>query len=154
LGGWFFVQHSDKITIRPAVARIAGAILILSGAAAGIFLNERIMYLGSIYRNIPVFYLSSVCSVTGICLVLMHVSSCPPLEFIGMRTLAILVMHKFPILFFEWVCPVIKDLLSAGHLGAEIAVALISIGLCCIAEYVLLKICPWALGRFRKAQAK
>ena len=145
LAGWFFTHGA--VRIRPAAARILGAALLALGGAAGIFLNERIMYLGSIYRNIPVFYLSSASSVLGICLLLMHIPGCRMLEYVGRRTLAILVMHKFPILFFEWICPGVKGWLAAGLPGAEIAVAVVSIALCCIAEKIILKICPRALGR-------
>lgn len=152
LGGWFFIRRAAEISIRPAAARTAGAMLMLCGAAAGIFLNERIQYLGGTYRNVPVFYLASLGSVLGVCLLLMHVSGCGWMEAVGRRTLAILVMHKFPILFFEWICPVVKDWLSAGHPAAEICVAAISIALCCIAEGIIQKLCPWLLGRFPAAK--
>lgn len=151
LGGWFFIRAAERIPLRKAALRACGLALLLIGCGSGIFLNDRVMYLTAVYGNVPVFYLSSVSSVLGLSFLLMEIKSCPVLEKAGRHTLAILVMHKFPVLFFEWVCPVVKDWMAAGWMPAEIAVVIISMAMCCAAEWIIMKICPFMLGRFPRA---
>jgi len=150
LGGWFFVRTAGRVHMRKAMLRVCTLVLLLIGCVTGIFLNERVMYLGAVYGNVPVFYLSSICSVLGLSFLFTGLESCPLLEKTGQHTLAILVMHKFPVLFFEWVCPGVKNWMAAGVLLAEIAVVIISMGMCCAAEWIIMKICPCMLGRFNR----
>lgn len=148
LAGWFFLHSADSVRLRQPWVRAGALALMLLGGAAGLAWNVRVRYLGSAYGNVAVFYLSSACSVLGICTLLAGLPGCRPLEYAGRRTLAILVMHKFPILFFEWVCPVVKNWLKAGILPAELLVAALAIVMCCIAERIIMKICPFVLGKF------
>lgn len=148
LAGRVFLRRVNEAFVRRWDVRAGALVLMLCGGAAGLLWNERIKYLGSVYGNVWVFYLSSVCSVLGVCVLIAGMPGCRPLEYAGRRTLAILVMHKFPILFFEWICPVVKNWLKAGFLPAEILVAALAIFLCCVAEKIIIKICPYALGKF------
>lgn len=152
LGGWFFLHSANRLPLRKAIICICGAGLLLIGGLSGVLLNGRVKYLSAVYGNIPVFYLSSISSVLGLCLLLMNLRSCTAAEYIGRRTLAVLVMHKFPILFFEWVCPGMKKWMASGLLPAELLAVALSIALCCLAEGIIMKLCPFMLGRFPRAR--
>ena len=76
------------------------------------------------------------------------------MEFLGKRTLSILLMHKFPILVFQIMTPVISGWLKnpdsfQGILSALIT-AVLSIIMCCIADKVIHRIVPWMLGAFER----
>ena len=78
---------------------------------------------------------------------------CRWLEYCGRHSVAILVMHKFPVLFFRELIPGVKALLAdpkdpAGIL-CGLAVTAVSIALCLLAEKVILRILPQVLGEKR-----
>lgn len=68
------------------------------------------------------------------------------MEYIGNRTLAILVMHKFPIMFFKMVIPGIGVMILDGNIFVSFGLTIITITLCMIAEWVIGKCVPWCLG--------
>lgn len=76
------------------------------------------------------------------------------LQYIGTRSLAIMLMHKFPILFFQEVVPVTKVLLEKTDtlpgFFCGFIVAVLTIIMCLIAERIIVAVCPWMLGIIRK----
>lgn len=69
------------------------------------------------------------------------------MTYVGQNTIGIMVMHKFPILFFVGLVPVTKRLNSEYPLPGAVLIASISIALCLIASKVLYRVCPLALGK-------
>ena len=68
------------------------------------------------------------------------------LEYVGKRTLPILLMHKFPVLFFQKMCPWIKTEIAKGSVIIEVLVTIITIFMCIIAGAIIEKYIPWSIG--------
>lgn len=125
---------------------LAGAIvLIIAGGTLG-RLNGRIMYSGNVYNNLALFYGGAFASIFGYLLLAKAVNRQPQLEYVGRRTLSILVMHKFPILFFQTIVPFTRGPLKENNLPVAIAVTVISLVLCLAADWIILKVCPVIIG--------
>ena len=69
---------------------------------------------------------------------------------VGRNTVGIMVMHKFPILFFVGLFPISKKLIGTYPLVATIMVATLSIGMCLAVSEVIYRVCPIVLGRRKR----
>lgn len=134
----------------------AGAVLLAVTFVIG-YVSPKVNYSGDTFPNIPAFCVTASLGSAGICFLSMGIGSSKLLEHIGRNTLAILVMHKFPVLFFQTIGPFEKPLEQydtlQGNLLAGLPVALISVGMCLIAAAVIDRLFPFLFGRGRKAQA-
>ena len=126
-----------------------GGLFMLSGLVLSI-LNGKVGYTSNAYGHIELYFLAALCSVVGIVLVCMSIKSCNPLEFVGQNTLGIMVMHKFPVVFFQTLCPVVKVYLKQNSVIVGIAVSVICIVMCVVAELVINRFCPLLLGRKKR----
>ena len=111
----------------------------------------RVNYSGDTFPNITAFMAAAVFGSLGICFLSMWIGNCKSLEYIGRNTLAILVMHKFPVLLFQTVGP-LKALLAnydsiAGVMAAAL-VSVLSIILCLTVECIIRRFAPFLLGEF------
>ena len=73
-----------------------------------------------------------------------------PINCVGRNTVGIMVMHKFPILFFVGVFPISKKLIGMYPLIVSIMVAILSIGMCLAGSKVTYRVCPIVLGRRKR----
>lgn len=73
-----------------------------------------------------------------------------PINYVGRNTVGIMVMHKFPILFFVGLLPISKKLIGTYPLVASIMIAILSIGMCLAASEVIYRVCPMALGKRKR----
>lgn len=73
-----------------------------------------------------------------------------PINYIGRNTVGIMVMHKFPILFFVGLFPISKKLIGTYPLVVSIVVAILSIGMCLAVSEVIYRVCPMVLGRRKR----
>lgn len=73
-----------------------------------------------------------------------------PINYIGRNTVGIMVMHKFPILFFVGLFPISKKLIGTYPLVVSIMVAILSIGMCLAVSEVIYRVCPIALGKRKR----
>ena len=64
-------------------------------------------------------------------------------EYTGTKTLAILVMNKFPIMFFKII--LLKIGIQNNYIIA-ILMCILTLVLCLMAEFILSKILPWTFG--------
>ena len=106
-------------------------------------------YTSDSFPGLGLFFLTSLLGSLGICLISKGIGRCRWLEGLGRHTLAILVMHKFPILLFQTLEPFKTQLLRFGSvtcLMLAMAVSALSILLCLFAEWVIMKIFPFILG--------
>jgi len=75
---------------------------------------------------------------------------CPWLSYVGIHSISILVMHKFPILFFRELIPGVQELLNRPTHPAGIvcglAVTAVTVGLCLLAEKIIMAVFPIAFG--------
>ena len=103
------------------------------------------------YGKYPVLFLIAACAMTwAVCLISCKIKYNTILEQVGRISFQILLMHKFPILFFQSVLPVTKNLLEkpdtvAGFL-CSFAVSCITVGLCYIGTLIIRKIAPIIIG--------
>ena len=67
-------------------------------------------------------------------------------SYIGKRTLPILVMHKFPILFFRMIIPGLKEWLDSGDILIELIFGIFILVLSLVMEWIISKIAPILFG--------
>ena len=119
---------------------------IVCGGALGIW-NDEAGYLGNYYGYISIFYCSALISILGY---LLAAKLLPPFNvftYIGRSTLSILLMHKFPLLVFQYLIPFTKKLLQQRSLAIGICVSLLAIAFCCSVQELFNHICPVLIGR-------
>lgn len=76
------------------------------------------------------------------------------LTFFGRNTMGVMVMHKFPILFFVSVLPISKRAINTAPLISAIVIAVISVVMCLVASEIICRVCPFVLGRKRTHDRK
>lgn len=129
---------------------VVGIMLVFAGSVLGKF-NGAPGYLSDTYNNYLLFLVSASCICIGIISLVQYADiKCSTVEYIGTNTLAILVAHKFPIMF----CSIILS--SVLHISIEneavsfiagTVVAAISIAGCLIVERIMERICPVLIGK-------
>lgn len=103
------------------------------------------------YGIYPILFCISASSLT-LCMVMLSyiIQSNRILEKIGQVSLPILLMHKFPILFFQSILPVTKKLLekpdTLSGLMCSFIVSCITIVMCYVGAIVIRKIAPAVIG--------
>ncbi len=112
-------------------------------------LNGRVAYSIDQYNNIILFYIASISGIIGYTCLAKLIDHNRVLEFIGQNTMAILVMHKLPIVFFQTVVPVVKTYMAANNLIVGLSVDAFTIAACLTAAVIIKKLMPWALGEKR-----
>lgn len=121
-------------------ALLAFFLFLLGGYLA--FRNSLVGYLSNSYGDVLLFYLSATCTVLALCFVSILLSQVNiqtvtrAMVYVGKRTLPILLMHKFPILFFQVLFPWTKQPLKNNDPYVGLVVAIVSIGACLIAERI------------------
>ena len=110
-------------------------------------------------NSIFVYFVTAIISIIGIELLTITVCSSNAFNeisrficYCGTHTIAILCMHKFPVLVFQYVVPFTKDLLrataeSVGKNVVGLLLTVIVIGLCLIVEKPIERYCPIILGQ-------
>jgi fucose 4-O-acetylase-like acetyltransferase len=140
----FFSELSNK------KAYLFSLILITAGSII-ILLQKNVDYVSDEYRVYFLFFIAALCVSLGIIVIFFKADiKANLLSYTGTKTLAILLMHKFPLLFFEFICPGTKQLYSAHRTIASILITIPSILLCLIVEAIITKYCPWIFGRYKK----
>lgn len=129
-------------------------LLLLGGFLA--FRNGEVDYLSNNYGNVLLFYFSSICTVVGFCFISMFISHRnirilnKTLTYVGQRTLPILLMHKFPILFFQVLFPWTKQPLKNSDPYVGFAVAIVSIAGCLFVELIWQKLFGMVISKIHK----
>lgn len=122
-------------------------------ASGGFF---KIRMLGSVYGNMWAACPATFLGIIGFVFICMSVKKSKVLDYIGKHTLSILVMHKFPIVFYQGLCiPILKKLTSGIAqnyidiilLAAGLAAVALGVALPLLAELIIDKIFPPALGK-------
>lgn len=119
---------------------------LLFGLIIGIALNSQLDYRNLILGNPIFFYISAVACVIGICGICKCLRANKVLSYVGKNTMPILVLHKFPILFFQAICPYVKIMLGKNDLVWSVLVSGCTIVMCGIATEVLRYIYPASIG--------
>lgn len=101
------------------------------------------------YSNVFIYILNALCACFFILLITRIIDHSSWMEYIGQRTLAILVMHKFPIMFLRVFFPFAEEKISEGNIPFEILICAFTIGCCLIAEKIISLIVPEVFGKVR-----
>lgn len=151
LGRVCFLQYS-KVSQRltgKLVPLLIGLVLLAVTAVVAC-IAPQINYSGDTFPSVIGFVITSVTGCFGICFLSMGIRS-KILEHVGKSTLAILVMHKFPVLLIQTVGPQKSWLARYNSIpGVAVAVVgtLITIGLCLAVEKFIVRFLPFLLGDF------
>ena len=143
----------DKLARENALMKIAVTVGCL---AVGTFMaigNGQVSYNADSY-GVHGFGLFLVIA-TMLCVGFVSLAMCfpdgvTPINYVGRNTVGIMVMHKFPILFFVGILPISKKLIGIYPLVVSIMVAILSIGMCLAVSEVIYRVCPMVLGRRKK----
>lgn len=103
------------------------------------------------YGKYPILFVITACAMTGfVVLISYKIGGNFILEKLGQSSLPILLMHKFPILFFQSVLPKTKFLLEKpdtidGFL-CSFVVTCVSIGICYMGKNIIRSVMPIIIG--------
>ena len=134
---------------------LGSALLLITGFAAVFF--PGVDYASDTFPNFATFLITALAGSFGVCFVSIGLCRWKIMEYIGKTTLSILLMHKFPVLFFQTIGPQ-KTILSkydtAAGIMASIVVALFAIMLCLVADWVIRRYFSFLLGDFSKLSSR
>lgn len=119
--------------------------LIATGGLLGIW-NDEVGYLGNYYGNISVFYGSALISILGYILAAELLPPIKAFRYVGKRTLSILLIHKFPLIVFQYLIPFTRRMLQQYSLLTGVFVSLIAIVVGCVGQEVFHHFCPVLVG--------
>ena len=97
-------------------------------------------------RNIPVFYLTALSACLLFTWLARILRENRLLQWFGRNAMAILVMHKFPVLFFQLLLGGIEKRLGSFAFLLYLTITLLSAVLCCLVGSFLRKYFPLVLG--------
>ncbi len=151
--GHAFRAASKKIeAASDARKAVAGGLLIAAGTAVQMGFGVSAVYMYDRYTNLALLYVCALMISVGIALLGM-VRVLPRLRliaYVGGHTLVILLLHKFPLLVFRYLCPGVGPQLLKGSVPLALAATAVSIALCLAVEKPIAKICPVLLGGRRE----
>lgn len=152
LFGYFLMQSgiAEKLdSLKLYVKLPLGILLMVLGGFFAVnnegFIKVRILI--SEYGNVFMFLAAAFLGVLGSTLLCMSIKKSKLLDYLGRHTLSILVMHKFPIVFFQALCAPIALKLEEGNVTVGLLVTAISIALPLLAELIIDRIFPPALAK-------
>lgn len=110
-----------------------------------IFNNETISVMQDKYGNYIFYFIASILMIINVMILSKAINKIWEnqniISYIGQSTLIILLLHKFPILFFQYICPGIKNLLNQSDTIINnilaIAITVVVIVMCMICKYIL-----------------
>ncbi len=132
----------QKLLVFIVLAFIGGVIGMQNSASVNVY--------SFVYGNLFIFYASSILSILAVCFLCMSIPPNKITGYIGQNTLSVLLMHKFPILFFQTVLSITVPFMKEASLLPCIAVSLISMFLCLAAGKLIELILPELIGKKRK----
>ena len=117
--------------------------------------NIAVSYPSNTYGNVLLFYISATCTIFGLCLLSIFISHAnipiihKTLAYVGQHTLPILLMHKFPILFFQVLFPWTRQPMKNNNVFVGLVVALLSIAGCLAVAQIWKKALGTILSKFK-----
>lgn len=121
-------------------------------------LNTNVGCVNREFGNYLLFIISAIFSVIGYIFIIIMLPYNKVIQYAGMRTLAILIFHKVPVLLFQTKLGRITMLLKDSNMIIELLFSIVIIGISIIfsllTEKVIMKICPIMLGNNLKRKEK
>ncbi len=149
MGRSFFLHLPEVNASRGKAFLLGGLLLIVTVSVAWIF--PKVDYATDKFPNIVSFLITALSGSFAICFISMGIGKCGVLESVGKSTLAILLMHKFPVLLFQTMGPLKAPLTqydSAIGIASAVLVSIIAVLLCIIVEKIICRYFPFLLGDF------
>lgn len=144
----FYSILSSRIKSKSIIC-LCGILLIAIACILGYYF-PCVNYHNNQFHNPLGFFITAFFGSVGISLASIGIDNCRYMEYLGRNTMGILVMHKFPILFFQTIGPFEKILCQydspIGLLCGGLPVSLLSIILCLLANIIVKKHFPFLLG--------
>ena len=138
---------SVKLYVLVAVFAVAACALGIWISGINGFAEVRIHQFG---KSMFLYCMTSLLCGGGIFGISILLQNRKALKYLGMRTLPVLLMHKFPIVFFQMVCPFTRGLKWDGRtivdLVTGLAVSFVVIAMCLVCEKICPKKLKWMLG--------
>lgn len=151
LGNWAIGQETlwGAFEKRRWLSGLAGGALVIAAMVLATF-NQRPQYHLDQFPGLPLFVCVALLGSFGVLLLSVCIKNSKWLSYRGRNTLAILVMHKFPVMLFQMAGP-FAALLNDGRplIPAILAGALVTavaVGACLAVAVIVKKICPVALA--------
>lgn len=147
--GYLLFNNRKKLRLMFSVKGVnyfCAILFIITGATFSA-VNGRVRYSVGMYTNLLLFYLASIMGIMGYLLISYTINKNKILEYIGKSSLAILVLHKFPILFFQSVLPITRNYLKDNNVFVAILVAFISVCFSLVVGEFIKKRWPILLGK-------
>ena len=125
--------------------------LLLLAAACGLSLaTPKVNYSDDLFPNILAFCATASLGTAGLGLTSMAIARNSALEYLGRNTLAVMVMHKFPVVLLQMLPPfrgaILQNQTLYGHLLGGIPATALAILLCLLAAQIIKKHAPILLG--------
>lgn len=132
---------------------ILGVVILVVTCVLGV-IAPPVNYTNNQLPNPYAFYLIATLGCVGTYCLSVGLQDVAWMNNLGKNTLPILVMHKFPIVFFQ-ICDPFKQFLQVpdslkGVFFGAVPVAAITIAVCLAAGYVIKKACPLIIGMPKK----
>lgn len=141
------LRRMRPLTLPRGLHLALAALALVCGGAVGLLLNTKVNYWDNEYGQPLLFYLGAGLMLWGLSALLSVLPRHPALlRRVGQDSQGILLMHKFPVLFFQVFVPFTIQPLRDASFPAAALVSAVSIALCCLACRVIRRFAPWALG--------
>lgn len=153
---FLFISSEKRKPIHRSISLIIGGVL-LSATAAVAWLSPKVNYSGDTFPSIPAFAITALLGSFGVCFLSMGIRQCHVLEYVGQNTLPILLMHKFPVLFFQTLGPLAAIIVNTDSLpgiAVSCGIALLVTILCLLVAWGIQRFVPFLLGDFRLFEKK
>ena len=138
------------LEIRSRKAGLALGVLLMAAACALALELPKVNYSDDLFPSMAGFCATALLGTGGIILLSMGIGRNRVLEHLGRNTLAVMVMHKFPVVVLQMLQP-FRNILQqnqtlTGHLLGGIPAVILSIAACLLAAMVIKKYVPALLG--------
>ncbi len=112
--------------------------------------NFHVNYTRDYQGNSLLFWSAAIFGTVAVITVSRIIPPAKPLTYTGEKTLAILVMQKFPIMVFNSVIPFTSIMINKGNIAVILTVSAITIICCLTVNIIIEKFFPFVYGKNRK----
>ncbi len=154
------IMKPRKKSAKSATLYSVASVLLFTLTAVLAKLNEmktsedfHINYFRDYYGNRLLFWITAISGIAAVVIASKLIPPVKPLTYVGQKTLAILVMQKFPIMLFNSVIPFTAALLDNSNIAAITVLSAVTV-ICCLAANLLAeKYFPFVYGKnYKKAK--
>ena len=135
------IENNLHIAIRAVIA-----VILVAGGVYVASLNGYVNVSSSVFKNIGLYFAAAILGIAAWSVISglfrLRLSS-----YVGMNTMPILLMHKFPIMFVGTLFPA---LMSGSNILVCLPLALVFTALCLIAGLIIEKFAPYIIGKSKK----